>query len=491
MSKMKRKQFLKKAGLGTGFIALTPWLASCISDNRLETGNFINKLPLPSELRDNSFDLSASPAQVNLAGELRLSGFRFNGSIPGPTIRHNRGDDVRIRFHNEIGQKSIIHWHGLIVPPAMDGHPRDVISSGTYNYQFRLNQRAGTYWYHPHPHHITGEQVYRGLSGFYFIKDDEEEALNLPDGQYEIPLVIQDRKVNDSGEIVFNPTMPERMMTGLLGDLILVNGVPAPYHEVEPGMYRLRILNGSNARIYNIAFQNGAPFTVIGTDGGLLPKPIEASELLMAPGERADMLVDFSDGFNDSVVQLISKSFEIPGGNGMMGMQNMMSSNSPGQGTGFTLLEFRISGKSERSPISLPNKLSEANFPEASGADQTRPIRLAMEMMTGHTINGRLFEMERVDEQVKQGDIEIWEFINNSNVPHPMHVHAVQFKVLERSGNRGLTPAETGWKDTVLVMPGETVRVIMKFDAQKGIYVFHCHNLEHEDNGMMANLEIV
>lgn len=488
---MKRKHFIKKAGLGTGFLAVSPWLISCISDNRTEAGNFSNQLPVPNEIRNTSFDLTASPANVDLSEELHLSGFRFNGSIPGPTIRHIRGDDVDIRFNNEIGQESIIHWHGLIVPPAMDGHPRDVISSGTYNYQFTLNQRSGTYWYHPHPHHITGEQVYRGLSGFYFIEDEEEKSLNLPKGQYEIPLVIQDRRVNDSGEVVFNPTMPERMMTGLLGDLILVNGMPAPYHEVEPGLYRLRILNGSNARIYNIAFQNGAPFTVIGTDGGLLPKPIEASELLMAPGERADILVDFSDGFSDSVVQLISKSFEVPGGGGMMGMQNMMGGNGPEQGTGFSLMEFRIRGKSERSLLTLPDQLSEANYPEASDADQIRPIRLAMEMMTGHTINGRLFEMERVDEQVIQGDTEIWEFINNSNVPHPMHVHAVQFKVLERSGNRGLIPTETGWKDTVLVMPGETVRVIMKFDAQKGLYVFHCHNLEHEDNGMMANMEIV
>lgn len=476
--------------MGTGALALYPWLTSCISDNRIEISNSSYKLPIPNEIRDTSFDLSASPAEVKLTEELHLSGFQFNESIPGPTIRQYQGDDLTIRFNNEIGQDSIIHWHGLIVPPEMDGHPRDVISSGTYEYQFKLNQRAGTYWYHPHPHHITGEQVYKGLSGFFIIEDDEEKALNLPDGQYEIPLVIQDRRVNDSGEIVFNPSMPEQMMTGLLGDLILVNGMPSPYQEVEPGIYRLRILNGSNARIYNIAFQDEIPFTVIGTDGGLLPEPIEISELLMAPGERADILVDFSKAANSSI-QLISKPFEVPSGGGMMGMQNMMGSDGPEQGAGFSLMKFRIEGESQRNPIALPDQLSEANFPEATSADQTRSIQLDMQMMAGHTINGRQFEMERVDERVKQGDTEIWEFINNSNVPHPMHVHAVQFKVLERSGNRGLIPTETGWKDTVLVMPGETVRVIMKFDAPKGIYVFHCHNLEHEDNGMMANLKIV
>ncbi len=489
---MKRKQFIKKAGLGAGVLALSPWLTSCISDNTIASGNFVNKLPLPDEIKDLSFDLTASAADMNLTEDLHLSGFHFNKRIPGPTIRQNRGDEVNIRFNNEIGQDSIIHWHGLIVPPDMDGHPKDVITSGTYEYLIALNQRAGTYWYHPHPHHITGEQVYRGLAGFYFIEDEEEKALNLPDGKYELPLVIQDRKVNDNGQIVYDPSMPERMMTGFLGNTILVNGTPSPYHEVEQGTYRLRILNGSNARIYNLAFQNEMPFTVIGTDGGLLPEAIETSELLMAPGERTDLLVDFSQVNNKSRIQLLSKSFDVPGGGGMMGgMQNMMGSDAPEQGAGFSLMEFRIGESSSQNAVKLPSKLSESTFPREADADRSRPIRLAMEMMTGHTINGRQFEMERVDERVEQGDTEIWEFINNSNVPHPMHVHAVQFKVLERSGDRGLIPTETGWKDTVLVMPEETVRVIMKFEAPKGLYVFHCHNLEHEDNGMMANLEIV
>lgn len=487
---MKRKQFIKIAGMGTGAIGLSPLLISCISDNMVEQSSFNHKLPIPGEITDNAFDLSAIPANVNLTDGIYFSGLQFNESLPGPTIRQKRGDDVNIRFINEIGQDSIIHWHGLIVPPAMDGHPRDVIRSGSYDYQYRLNQRAGTYWYHPHPHRITGEQVYRGLSGFYFIEDDEEAALKLPVGQYEIPLVIQDRRTNGFGEIVFNPSMPEQMMTGLLGDLILVNGMPTPHHEVEPGVYRLRVLNGSNARVYNIAFRNNASFTVIGADGGLLPEPLEINELLMAPGERADILVDFSTGFDGNRVQLISKPFDIPSGGRMIGMQNMMGGGGPEQGTGFSLMEFRISGESGRDQATLPGKPSEVNFPKASDAVRTRPIRLDMEMMNGHTINGRQFEMERVDERINQGDTEIWEFINKSSVPHPMHVHAVQFKVLDRSGGRGLIPTETGWKDTVLVMPGETVKVIMTFDAPKGLYVFHCHNLEHEDSGMMANLLI-
>lgn len=488
---MKRIQFLRKVGFGAGVIAMSPWLTSCISFSESESEvAYKNKLPLPREINYRYFDLSASPAELQLSETLNQSGFQFNGSVPGPTIRHSRGSELDIRFKNDIGQESIIHWHGLIVPPEMDGHPKDAISGGAYDYQFGLNQRAGTYWYHPHPHRITGEQVYRGLAGFFIIEDEEEKALNLPGGDYELPLVIQDRRVSENGQVIYNPSMPERMMTGFLGDTILVNGAPSPYHEVEPGTYRLRVLNGSNARIYNIAFQNDHPFSVIGTDGGLLPEAIEASELLMAPGERADILVDFSE-VAESNVQLISKSFDIPSGGGMMGMQNMMGSDGPEQGAEFTLMEFKVGDTTDQDAFDLPNKLTEVHFPDESSADSTRQIRLAMEMMSGHTINGRQFEMERVDERVEQGSTEIWEFVNNSNVPHPMHVHAVQFKVLGRSGTRGLTPTESGWKDTVLVMPEETVRVIMKFDAPKGLYVFHCHNLEHEDNGMMANLEIV
>jgi FtsP/CotA-like multicopper oxidase with cupredoxin domain len=488
---MNRKKFIKQAGIGTGVLALSPWLISCNSfTDTVAVETFKNKLPLPGEINDSSFELTASPANIQLSDTINLDGFQFNGTVPGPTLRHFKDSELDIRFNNDIGQESIIHWHGLIVPPDMDGHPKDAISNGTYDYQFGLNQRAGTYWYHPHPHRITGEQVYRGLAGLFIIEDEEEKALNLHGGNYEIPLVIQDRRVNETGEVIYNPSMLDRMMTGYLGDTILINGAPYPYHEVEPGMYRLRILNGSNARIYNIAFQNDLPFTVIGTDGGLLPEAIETDELLMAPGERADILVDFS-GLEKSSIQFISKPFDVPSGGGMMGMQNMMGGGGPDQGTGFTLMEFNFGETTHQDPVDLPQQLTPASFPDESSADRTREIRLAMEMMNGHTINGRQFEMERVDERVEQGSTEIWEFVNTSNVPHPMHVHAVQFKVLDRSGTRGLTPTESGWKDTVLVMPGETVRVIMKFDAQKGLYVFHCHNLEHEDNGMMANLEIV
>ncbi|MDR8391437.1 multicopper oxidase family protein [Aliifodinibius sp. S!AR15-10] len=488
---MNRKTFLKYTGAGAGFLLAPSVITSCMNAGSNDSDVYGFPLQFPDTL--NSDQLQASRSNLTIAEQYTLDGLQFNGSLPGPIVRIKRGERFHVQFQNDIGQESIIHWHGMIVPPDMDGHPKDVISEGSYPYEFTINQRAGTYWYHPHPHKITGPQVYRGLAGFFIVTDDEEQALNLPSGDYELPLVIQDRKIDDSGNIYYNPSTPERMMTGYLGGHILVNGIPNPYHEVQPRPYRLRLLNGSNARIYNIAFRNGNSFTVIGSDGGLLPQPVESNELLLAPGERADILVDFSNGFSNNSAELISKEFSVPSNGGMMGnMSQLMGQSGPEQGSEFPLMEFRIGNEADSSaPIDLPRQLSDINFPNEEDAERTRSIELNMEMMRGHTINGRQFEMLRVDEEVSQGDTEIWEFINNSAVPHPMHIHVVQFKVLSRSGSRGLLPTETGWKDTVLVMPGERVRVIMTFDAPKGLYVFHCHNLEHEDAGMMANLKIV
>lgn len=487
---MKRKKFLKQVLWGTGALSLAPFYSGCYQEQVKAQSEFTLPLMRPGSISKSNFSLVAASGKYSVGRDSHISGFRFNESYPSPTIRANKGDTLNVRFDNQIRQDSIIHWHGLVVPPEMDGHPKYAFSNGHYDYEYTINQRAGTYWYHPHPHRITGEQVYKGLAGFFIVKDDEETSLNLPDGEFELPLLIQDRRVNPTGEILYNPTMPEQMMTGFLGDHILINGVPTPYQTVKKGVYRLRLLNGSNARIFNIAFQSNRSFTLIGSDGGLLPKAVEVDRLLLAPGERADILVDFS-ALDQETATLVSLPFEVPSAGGMMnGMGNMMGGSGPDQGTGFTLMQFRITNESGYTVPSLPSVLYSSDFPEPEDAELTRQIDLDMQMMQGHTINGKLFEMERVDVQVNQGSTEIWEFVNLSGIPHPMHIHAVQFRVLERTGNRGILPSETGWKDTVLVMPNERVKVIMTFDAPKGMYVFHCHNLEHEDSGMMGNFEI-
>src|SRR5699024_5714997 len=380
----------------------------------------------------------------------------------------------------------------------MDGHPKDAVPPGqNYNYHFDVDQRAGTYWYHPHPDQLTGPQVYRGLGGFFIVEDEEEQALGLPSGGRELPLIVQDKQLNRSGRLTYNVGRMERMM-GFFGNTLLVNGQRAPYHELSTSWHRLRLLNGSNARVLDFSFSDNSPFYVIGSDGGLLEQPHEISSIRLAPGERADLLVDFSAYDTGDSVYMVAKARNNSGG--MMermhgrgtrrGRGRMMSGakNIPeGQAK---ILEFRIT-KDEQDAFQLPQKLSETSFPTPADADRSRRISLTMEMMQGPAIDGKFFEMMRVDQKVPRGALEVWEFTNNTMMPmpHPMHIHATRFKVLERSGGE-LSPHERGWKDTVLVGADETVRVLTKFDAPKGLYVFHCHNLEHEDNGMMANFEI-
>lgn len=514
---MDRKDFLKWIGVGGGALVMPSVLTSCMGRTQeggspaevMIPASFSNVLQLPGKIKTTDFELATNPGSVSLQKGIKTNVYTTNGLFPGPTIRARRGDRLSISFSNGMDQESILHWHGMIVPPAMDGHPRDAVESGQqYNYNFTINQRAGTYWYHPHPDGYTGPQVYKGMAGFFIVEDEEEAALHLPSGDYEIPLLIQDKKISSDGELLYDTGGMMQSMMGFFGDQILMNGTPAPYREVEARWYRMRVLNGSNARIYTLAFSDDVPFQIIGSDGGLLPKPIEANELMLAPGERADILVDFSGFPEGEALRLRSKGVDagrsgsmmnrdgggMMGGGGMMndrgGMQGMMGSINNSLGQSFDIMEFRIVPGSGDS-FSVDNQLSTLDFPTAEEVANRRTINLTMEMMQGMALDGRFFDMNRIDQQVQQGAVEEWTFVNQTPMPHPMHIHAVQFKVIERTGGRGLLPTETGWKDTVLVMPEESVTVRMRFDADPGVYVYHCHNLEHEDNGMMANLKIV
>lgn len=419
-------------------------------------------------------------------------------SYLGPTFRVRRGEKVRIRYRNQIPEESIIHWHGLRTPPDMDGHPRDVIGPGEeYIYEFTVLDRPGTYWYHPHPHGRTGPQVYYGLAGLFLVTDPEEENLGLPEGPYDIPLVIQDRTFDVTNQLIY-VTSPMEWMTGFLGDEILINGQPDYTLSLETRPYRLRLLNGSNARIYRLAWDDGRPLTVIASDGGLLEYPVDKPYVLLGPGERVELWADFSGdlvGIERRLISLPTLTGEA--GRRRMGAGRMGGGVSPGNGEAFDLLTIRIDQMSADT-ATLPMQLStfERYSPsEAVNIDSPRVFQLLMQQMTG-TINGLTFEMEAVaeNERVRLGDMEVWEFVNISGrmgtmaMPHPMHLHGVQFLVLERQGSpypAGLVDA--GWKDTILVMPGERVRILVEFRDYAGLYLYHCHNLEHEDMGMMRN----
>jgi FtsP/CotA-like multicopper oxidase with cupredoxin domain len=471
------------------------------------------------------------------------------GSYLGPIVRVRQGQRVRVNFQNNLppGQASIVHWHGLILPDTMDGHPRFAIPPGqTYVYEFEVINRAGMNWFHPHPDMLTGQQAYAGLAGLFIVTDPEEAALNLPSGAYEIPIVLQDRTLDSNNQLLYlgNPIGTPRdremsrnrnmmspnnsgqsqngmgrmmmgdmsRMMGFLGETIFVNGKPDFTLAAATRVYRLRILNGSNARIYKLAWSNGNPLTIIGTDGSLLTQPVERQYVMLAPGERLDVWADFSQlkvGTEISLNSLAFSGAENVGGGMMGGMMN--NGNAPELGAAMMLFKVKID-RTEKTTLRLPTKLAALPLlrPEdAVNAAQSRPVELALKGMNW-VINGQTFEMEAAtpQETVKLNAIEQWEIINKLNpgammdamgMAHPIHFHGVKFQVISREVLPELAAGwktvkdgyvDGGFKDTVMVMPGERVKLLMKFEKYTGLFSYHCHTLEHEDAGMMRNYRV-
>ena len=477
---------------------------SCMKDDMIENhdgevilvdeGDFITPLPIPS-VTNGQVTLTAqfTTSTIFSGKKSTVLGYQ-SGSILGPTIVVNSGENINVNFQNNLSENSNIHWHGLKVPANMDGHPEDVAQPGSsFNYNFTVSQRAGMYWYHPHPDGFTAKQAYLGLAGVFLVRDAEEQKLNLPSGDFEIPLVIQDKRISSNYDLDYSPSMND-IMSGYMGSNILVNGVHNPYLNVSTLNYRLRVLNGSNGRIYNLALSSGESFAVIGADGGLLASPKTVNSLLLGPGERADLIVNFANYSVGTDLFLESKTF----------------SAGTSQGTqSFRIMKFKVTQK-EDDTYSLPTTLSAINPISESEAIKTRTFDISNSSMGGmngmggmgnsgmmmkgmHQINNKVYDKSRIDETVQSGTTEIWVFDNSKGTePHPMHIHAIQFQVLDRTGGRNnLIVSEKGWKDTVLLLPGEKVRVIITFGQNKGKYVLHCHNLEHEDDGMMLQFEII
>lgn len=419
-----------------------------------------------------------------------------NGTFLGPTLRCKVGDNVAINVRNALEFDSTLHWHGLHVPAAADGGPHQVISPGaTWSPAFAMKQKAGLFWYHSHMMERTGAQVNAGLAGLILVEDAESSALDLPSsyGIDDIPLLIQDRRFRADGRFDYVSSMPDRMM-GFKGDVILVNGTVAPVLDLRRRWTRLRLVNGSNARIYNIARSDGRAMVQIGTDGSLLESPVERRSVRLSPGERAEVLLNVVP---DSVLELVSLPDRAGGrGSGMMGMMG-----GAGNDETFTVLRLRA-GELQADNLRLPQRLIDVPSWEARKADRTRTFVLEMGMrgmmgggmgrggmgMMAMTINGRAMDMARIDVRVPLGATEIWAIRNATPISHPFHIHDIQFRVLDRDGVPA-APHERGLKDTVLVDPGETVRVITQFTDYadtRNPYMYHCHILEHEDAGMMG-----
>ena len=416
----------------------------------------------------------------------------YNGSYLGPTIRVNRGDDVEIAVSNALQEATTVHWHGLLIPAELDGSPHQLIRPGTtWRPRLPIRQPAATLFYHSHVHGRTGVQVYSGLAGVFIVTDDEERALGLPSeyGVDDLPLVLQDRLFED-GRLVLPEGMMARMM-GRRGNITLVNGTPNAFARVPGRLVRLRLVNGSNARIFDLSFGDQRTFHWIASEGGLLEEPIQVQSLTLAPGERAEILVDFSDGRR--VALRTAPDANLPMMMGQISRARSLATEIFGGGDE-VVLQFEPTG--HQGPAALPSRLISRQHVKASQATKRRQFVLGMGGMMGGgmgmgmgsgggmTINGRPFEMDRIDERVSLGDTEIWQ-VSGEMMWHPFHIHGVQFEVLGRNGGKPVT-RDAGMRDTVLVR--EPLELLVRFTqpAVKAPFMYHCHILEHEDNGMMG-----
>jgi FtsP/CotA-like multicopper oxidase with cupredoxin domain len=484
---MNRRTFLKSFGAGIALGGTAGiFLEACKSTTDPGmTGGVRGMQPLRIPATNlGSGNLTAAMGSADMWKGLPSNVITINGSFLGPTISIRKGNTLNIGFTNGLSEMSSIHWHGLQVPSVMDGHPKDAIAAGkNYTYTFPIVDRAGTYWYHAHPDGLTGKQAYLGLAGLLLVSDDEEDALNLPSREYDIPLVLQDKRLDTNNAILWNKTSDD-VPSGFLGDNVFVNGTPDAYHGVKKALYRLRFVNASNARIYNVGFEDGHPMQLIANDGGLLDKPYEMTAVMIAPGERIDVLVDFSNYQLGHSVKLQSLAFTFGGHD---------NENYP-QGKVLDLVRFDVNVSGTNS-YAMPSALTNYEKLDPAKAVSTRYVQLTMDHTKPygqHMIDGKTWDpnqMDRVDYQMKAGDLEIWEIENQGPAAHSMHFHGTQFQVLERVG-KTLRPNDLGWKDTVYFEPDDFVRLLVRYNTYKGLYLFHCHNLEHEDDGMMLNIEV-
>ncbi|MET9274255.1 multicopper oxidase domain-containing protein [Kribbella sp. NPDC003557] len=452
------------------------------------------KKAVRSDAKADYYQVVQRTASLEILPGLKTEVMGYDGLFPGPTFDVRSGRTTVVEQVNELDVSTVVHLHGGHTPAPSDGWPLDLImpangqhaghhtgrrmsggdmTTGKRTYTYPNTQRAATLWYHDHTMDYTAPQVYRGLFGLHIVRDDEEAELPLPKGDREIPLVIADRAFDADGSFLYpaakdGPGVESAYMEGVVADVTLVNGAPWPVHEVDAVRYRFRILNASNARRYELAFDKGpATFVQIGSDGGLLGEPVEHKSLVIAPAERFDVVVDFSQYQPGDEVTVVNK----------------LDGNA-------NVLRFKVARKASddtRVPATLS---SYAVTPRPKGVvrREWRFRRGSAGDHRGWTINGKGFDPAVMQAQVKLDQYEIWSFV--TDVHHPVHVHLAPFQVLTRGGGK-ISAYDHGWKDTVDIRPAEVVEVLVRFTAHKGKYLIHCHNLEHEDMAMMAAFETI
>ena len=435
--------------------------------------------------------------------------WRYNDNPLPLIIRANRGDTMTLNFNNQLSSDSTIHWHGFKVPAKEDGGPDfPVKPNESRTYSFTLDQPAAPLWFHPHPDMQTGKQVYMGLAGVFLIEDniskELEQSRQLPSGDQDVVLLVQDRRFGAEHNGIRELQYMNQSMDGdgMLGDVVLVNGSQFPNLDVTTQQYRFRLYNVSNAKNYDFAFDDGRAFTVVATDGGLLKEPVTLEHIKLGAAQRVEIIVDFRADEVGDRIQLISRAFEDDNMNMGRGMNQNSSESMVGRspnGTAVDIMSFEITQAVEDN-VTLYSTLGEEvavakrlDPTQADNADSERSFVMTMNMSSGamsFVINGKAFDPNRVDEFIPANSTEIWSITNNSPMAHPFHAHAIQYQIIDRDG----VPAsgvDLGWKDTFLVKPNETVRIIGQFEPiNQGDYMYHCHILEHEDAGMMGYFRI-
>lgn len=416
-------------------------------------------------------DLRASVERLQLIDGVTTAVYTYNGTVPGPTLEFMEGDEVIVRFRNDLPEETTVHWHGLHLPFEADGSPFHPVAAGaTYEYRFTIRPgTAGTYWYHPHPNHSTGPQVARGLYGGIIVRAPDDP---LP-GLTERLLILSDNRFLEDGSL----DLPEQhshagrvdFENGREGPHLFVNGVEHPTLDIRPGeVQRWRIINASAGRYYRLAMP-GQTMVHVGTDGGLFEKPVPVNEILLAVAERAELLV--TGGAAGSTVTLQSLPYD----------RYIPQTRPADWNTTRDLLTLRTAG-APAALARIPERLRHVPALDPAAATAVREI-----VFSQGFINGRLMDMDRVDVSAPLGATEIWQVENIVGMDHPFHLHGFQFQVLDRDGVPEPFPA---WKDTVNLPRKSVVRFIVRYDNYPGMWMFHCHILDHEDHGMMGILEV-
>lgn len=461
-----------------------------------------NPLTIPDTLNGTTFNLSVQTGSFQFFPPNVTPTYGVNGNFLGPTLFMNKWDSVTINVTNNLPAQTTMHWHGLHLPAVCDGGPHQVIAPGTtWSPVFRVLNEAGTYWYHPHGDMVTELQVTRGIAGMIIIRDSTEAGYQLPRtyGVDDFPLVVQSKSFD-----VLYQLAPYTVDDSIM----MVNGTIDPYLQVPQQVVRLRLLNGSANRAYNFGLENDSLFYIISSDGGLLSQPVAATRLILSPGERAEILVDFSSYNTSQSIYLKSYASELP--RGYMGADSVGNAqigipdyyNNPLNGADFTILRLDVIAATANPVTTIPAGFAPVvPIPEAQ-ATVSRTIDITPDTSIVGPVaivegpffmNGSTFDMDSVNVVCYLNDIEIWTLINQSMVAHPFHMHDIQFYVLDINGNP--PPAHlAGRKDVITVDPFDTLRFITQFTNFADTatpYMYHCHLLHHEDEGMMGSFIVV